>query len=175
MEVVQCVKAILPHMRAARSGHVAAITSVGGLVGQPFNEIYCGSKFAVEGYIESLASYVGPAFGLDFSAVEPGGIESEFVNTVLMKFGATGGMLEDEYLPILQKYLGGRAARAGGIIQTCEEVAAVVMSCLATKKSPIRMRKSPWSEEFTRLKTASDPDGGLIQARVINEMLGGSD
>ena len=99
MGVVRCVKAILPHMRAARTGHVVAITSVGGLAGQPINEIYCGSKFAVEGYIESLASYVGPAFGLDFSAVEPAGIESELVNTVLKKFGATGGMLEDKYLP----------------------------------------------------------------------------
>jgi hypothetical protein len=97
------------------------------------------------------------------------------VNTDLKQFGAAGRMLKEEYLPILQKYLGGREARAAGIMQTSEDVAAVVMSCLAAKKYPIRMSTSPWSEEFKRLKTASDPDGGLIQVRVINEMLGGSD
>jgi NAD(P)-dependent dehydrogenase (short-subunit alcohol dehydrogenase family) len=145
------------------------------LVGQLFNEVYCGSKFAVVGYIESLASYVGPAFGLDFRTVNRAALSRSVVNTDLTQFGATSGVLEDEYLPILQKYLDGRAARAAGITQTSEDVAAVVMSCLATKKSPIRMSTSPWSEEFTRLKTASGPDGGLIQARVINEMLGGLD
>lgn len=39
-------------------------SSVGVLVGQPFNEIYCASKFAVEGYMEALASYGGPSFDL---------------------------------------------------------------------------------------------------------------
>ena len=41
MGVVRCTKAVLPHMRQARAGHVINISSVGGLVGQPFNEIYC--------------------------------------------------------------------------------------------------------------------------------------
>lgn len=45
--VVRCIKAVLPHMRQARSGHVINISSVGGLIGQPFNEFYCAAKFAV--------------------------------------------------------------------------------------------------------------------------------
>jgi len=40
MGVVRCTKAVLPHMRKQRSGHIIAVTSVGGLVGQPFNEFY---------------------------------------------------------------------------------------------------------------------------------------
>jgi len=40
------------------------------------------------------------------------------------------------------------------------------------QKPVVRMRTLLWSEEFTRLKTASDPDGRLIQAKVIKEMLG---
>ncbi len=43
-------------MRAKRSGHILNISSVGGLVGQPFNEIYCAAKFAVEGFTEGLGS-----------------------------------------------------------------------------------------------------------------------
>ena len=53
MGTIRCTKAVLPAMRKARSGHVINISSVGGLVGQPFNEIYCAAKFAVEGYTES--------------------------------------------------------------------------------------------------------------------------
>jgi NAD(P)-dependent dehydrogenase (short-subunit alcohol dehydrogenase family) len=96
--VTRCIKAVMPHMRKARAGHVINISSVGGLVGQPFNEIYCGAKFAVEGLTEAMASYITPAFGIHFTAVEPGGIASEFANTVLEQVEQTGGMLEDEYL-----------------------------------------------------------------------------
>mgnify|MGYP003675960829 FL=1 len=103
MGVVRGVKAVLPHMRKARSGRILAVSSVSGLVGQPFNEVYCASKFAVEDYMESLASYAGPAFGLHFTLVEPGGISSEFAARALQQIAQTGGFLQDEYLPLLQK------------------------------------------------------------------------
>ena len=64
MGVVRCTKAVMPHMRAAASGHIVNISSVGGLVGQPFNEIYCAAKFAVEGYTEAMASYLEEGFGI---------------------------------------------------------------------------------------------------------------
>ena len=176
--VIRCVKAVLPHMREARSGHVIAITSVGGLVGQPFNELYCSTKFAVEGYLEGLASYVGPAFNIDFSLVEPGGIQSEFANSVLAHFQKTGGMIEDDYLPILQKYLGLAQARLTdgdreGVYQTADEVASVVIDVMAQEHPPLRTRTSPWSEAFSELKTQVDPDGRKLQAKVIEQLLGG--
>ncbi|MCF3593879.1 SDR family oxidoreductase [Rhodobacteraceae bacterium LMO-12] len=173
MGVVRCTKAVIPHMRKARSGHVITISSVGGLVGQPFNEIYCAAKFAVEGYSEALASYVTPNFGINFTTVEPGGIQSEFANNVLKQVEDTGGMLEDEYLPILQKYIGGAQNRQGGedIYQTADEVAAVVMQCMEAETPPIRTRTSKWGEDFTRLKTGLDPKGERQQAAVIEQFL----
>jgi NAD(P)-dependent dehydrogenase (short-subunit alcohol dehydrogenase family) len=69
---VRCIKEVIPHMRSARSGHIINISSVGGLVGQPFNELYCASKFAVEGLTEAMATYMEPAFGIKFTVVEPG-------------------------------------------------------------------------------------------------------
>lgn len=173
MGVVRCTKAVLPHMRQARSGHVITISSVGGLVGQPFNEIYCAAKFAVEGYTESLASYVTPHFGINFTAMEPGGISSEFAANVMKHVAATGGMLEDEYLPILQKYVGGSQTRQAGsdIYQTSAEVATVVMGCIEAENPPIRQRTSNWSEAFTKLKTGLDPDGTKQQAAVIEQFL----
>lgn len=173
MGVVRCTKAVIPHMRKARSGHVITISSVGGLVGQPFNEIYCAAKFAVEGYSEALACYVTPNFGINFTTVEPGGIQSEFATNVLKHVQETGGMLEDEYLPILQKYIGGAENRqdGGDIYQTANEVAAVVIDCMAAEKPPIRTRTSKWGEEFARLKTELDPTGEKQQAAVIKQFL----
>ncbi len=171
--VVRCTKAVIGHMRKQRSGHVVTISSVGGLVGQPFNEIYCGAKFAVEGYMEAMASYITPSFGVNFTVVEPGGIQSEFAANVLQQVEETGGMLDDEYLPILQKYIGGSQNRQAGsdIYQTADHVAEVVMECIAAENPPIRRRTSQWGEEFCALKTDLDPDGKKLQAQVIEQFL----
>lgn len=173
MGVVRCTKAVMPHMRKARAGHVINISSVGGLVGQPFNEIYCGAKFAVEGLTEALASYIKPSFGINFTAVEPGGIATEFTNTVLAQMAQTGGMLEDEYLPILQKYAATRANRQDAdASQTPDQVASVVMQVMDNPEPPLRIRTSAWSEAFTKLKTGLDPDGRKLQQMVTAQMLG---
>jgi NAD(P)-dependent dehydrogenase (short-subunit alcohol dehydrogenase family) len=64
-------RAVLPVMRAQRSGLVVAISSTAGLVGAAFNSAYAAAKFAVEGWIESLAPEVAP-FGIRTMVVEPG-------------------------------------------------------------------------------------------------------
>ncbi|WP_299550237.1 SDR family oxidoreductase [uncultured Tateyamaria sp.] len=173
MGVVRCTKALIAHFRERRAGHVITISSVGGLVGQPFNEIYCAAKFAVEGYMEAMASYISPSFGINFTVVEPGGIASEFAANVMKQVEETGGMLDDEYLPILQKYVGGSQTRQAGsdIYQTADEVAAVVMECVASDAPPIRTRTSKWGEAFCALKTDLDPDGKKLQQQVVDTFL----
>ncbi len=175
MGVVRGTKAVMPHMRAAGSGHIVNISSVGGLVGQPFNEIYCAAKFAVEGYTEAMASYVEEGFGIRFSVVEPGGISSDFVKNVQAKVAATGGLLQDSYLPLLQRYLSrGRdraAADREGVFQTPDEVARVVADCIESASPPLRLRTSQWAEDFCRFKTAADPTGKLQQAAVVSRLL----
>ncbi len=174
MGVVRCTKAALPKMRERGQGHIITITSVGGLVGQPFNEIYCAAKFAAEGYMESLASYVGPSFGLHFSLVEPGGIKTEFANNVLQHVAASGGMLEDAYLPLLQKYIGGAETRRDeNIYQTADEVGRVVMNVIHAENPPLRTRTSDWSDKFTHFKTGLDPDGKKQSNMVFETFLGG--
>ncbi len=173
--VVRCIRAVLPHMRERRTGHIINITSVGGLVGQPFNEFYCAAKFAVEGYTESLASYVQPAFNIKFSMIEPGGIATEFVSNVMGKVQSTGGIPDDAYKPVLDIYMGGIRARAAmgetRAYQTPQEVAAVVLDCVNRENPPLRMRTSAWAEKFTEFKTAADPDGGKQQAMVLATFL----
>jgi NAD(P)-dependent dehydrogenase (short-subunit alcohol dehydrogenase family) len=76
-------RAILPVMRAQRSGHVITTTSTAGLVGQEFCAAYSASKFALEGWMESLRYDVEP-YGITTTIVEPG-----FFRTELLVEGAS--------------------------------------------------------------------------------------
>ncbi|MGI4791833.1 MAG: SDR family oxidoreductase [Janthinobacterium lividum] len=64
-------RAVLPIMRSQRSGLVVQLSSVAGIVGQEFVSAYAASKFAVEGWIESLTPEIAP-FGIRTMLVEPG-------------------------------------------------------------------------------------------------------
>lgn len=71
-------RAILPIMRRQRSGQVITITSTAGLVGQEFCAAYAASKFALEGWMESLRFDVAP-YGIKTMAVEPGFFRTELL------------------------------------------------------------------------------------------------
>ena len=64
-------RAVLPVMRAQRSGLVIAISSLAGIVGTEFGSAYSTSKFGMEGWIEALTPEVAP-FGIRTMLVEPG-------------------------------------------------------------------------------------------------------
>ena len=51
---LRLIQAVLPGMKARQSGHIINNSSVFAVIGSPFFEIYCASKFAVEGLTESL-------------------------------------------------------------------------------------------------------------------------
>jgi NAD(P)-dependent dehydrogenase (short-subunit alcohol dehydrogenase family) len=71
-------RAVLPVMRAQRSGLVVVISSTAGIVGQEFCAAYAASKFGVEGWIESLTPEVAP-FGIRTMLVEPGFFRTELL------------------------------------------------------------------------------------------------
>jgi NAD(P)-dependent dehydrogenase (short-subunit alcohol dehydrogenase family) len=71
-------RAVLPVMRAQRSGLVVAISSTAGIVGGEFCTAYAASKFGVEGWIESLTPEVAP-FGIRTMLVEPGFFRTELL------------------------------------------------------------------------------------------------
>ena len=170
--VVRCVKAALPHMRARKAGRIVGVTSVGGLVGQPFGDIYCASKFAIEGYFESLAAYAGVAFGIDFTLVEPGGISSDFAKNVLARMEETGGIYEDDYAPLLQRYMTGGGVRGESVFQTPDQAAEVVRNVLEMDSPPLRIRTSDWARDLCHLKTAADPTGLELRDKVVRMMMG---
>lgn len=162
-------------MRKQKSGQIITITSVGGLVGQPFNELYCGTKFAVEGFMEGLATYVGDAFNIKISCVEPGGISTEFMISAIGKTAVEGQFATGEYLPIFEKYMAGNQKRANEskdqAYQTGLEVANIVLEVAQNENPPLRIRTSQWAEEFCNLKTQADPDGSKIVQKLKDSFL----
>jgi NAD(P)-dependent dehydrogenase (short-subunit alcohol dehydrogenase family) len=75
---INVTRAVLPVMRAQRSGLVVAISSTAGLIGQEFCTAYAASKFGIEGWIESLTPEVAP-FGIRTMLVEPGFFRTELL------------------------------------------------------------------------------------------------
>ena len=68
---------VIPHMRTRRSGRIINISSIGGKIYEPLGAWYHATKFAVEGFSDSLRIELAP-FGIDVVIVEPGPILSEW-------------------------------------------------------------------------------------------------
>ncbi len=71
-------RAVLPVMRKQRSGQVVTFSSTAGLVGQEFVAAYCASKFALEGWMESIRFDIAP-YGITTTIVEPGFFRTELL------------------------------------------------------------------------------------------------
>lgn len=71
------MRAVLPHMRQQRSGHILNLSSVGGVVSFPGAGIYCSTKFALEALSEAMAKEVAP-LGIKVTLVEPGAFRTDF-------------------------------------------------------------------------------------------------
>jgi NAD(P)-dependent dehydrogenase (short-subunit alcohol dehydrogenase family) len=157
--VVAMTQAAMPHLRAA-GGRIVSISSVGGIVGQPFNEAYCAAKFALEGFMESLAP-VAATVGVRVVIVEPGAVASSFV--------ANAGVDREAMLAAAGPYaqaLAGYVARTAGAFanaQTAESAAAVVVSTLVDESRAFRVQTSDNARAFVGIKLA-DLDGARVQA-----------
>lgn len=75
---MKVTKAVLPQMRKQRSGHIITISSTAGLVGYTFCSAYAASKFATDGWMESLETEVAP-FGIKTTIVNPGFFRTELL------------------------------------------------------------------------------------------------
>src|SRR5215469_8992537 len=85
---VAITKAVLPTMRAQRSGHVIMLSSILGLIGQPMVSSYCASKHALEGWAEALRIELR-ALGIKVALVEPGAYKTDiWTRNVMVSRGA---------------------------------------------------------------------------------------
>lgn len=155
--VVQLTQAALPALRAS-GGRVVTVSSVGGIIGQPFNDAYCAAKFAVEGFMESLHP-VAAAQGVAVIVVEPGAVASEFVANATE--GRDAALADaGPYAPQLAAYLD-RTAGAFAAAQQPAEVAAVIERVLTEAEPPFRVQTSDAARAFVGIKLA-DLDGSAV-------------
>ncbi|MCX4587370.1 SDR family NAD(P)-dependent oxidoreductase [Streptomyces sp. NBC_01481] len=157
--VLHVSKAALLHLRAS-GGRLITVTSVGGVVGQPFNEAYCAAKFAVEGYMESLAP-VAAKLGVTVSVVEPGAVATEFVNNLGVDPEAAVAAA-GPYTDALRAYVDRTVSQFLSGAQTPAEVAENVLETLVADRPAFRVQTSDWARAFTGTKLA-DLDGSAVQ------------
>ena len=78
--VVRVVNELLPHFREQGGGRIVALSSIGGLIGIPFQAYYSAGKFALEGWAEAMAYEVAP-FDITVTLVEPGNFKTDFTDS----------------------------------------------------------------------------------------------
>ncbi|MHC6229124.1 SDR family NAD(P)-dependent oxidoreductase [Arthrobacter sp. MMS24-T111] len=157
--VVALTRAALPHLRES-GGRVVTISSVGGIVGQPFNEAYCAAKFAVEGFLESLQP-VAKTVGVGVHVIEPGAVSSNFVANAGIDVPA---LLETagSYTPAISAYLERTSTQfASSSAQQPADVAAVVLATMEGAEPAFRIQTSSWAHDFVATKLA-DLDGSRV-------------
>jgi NAD(P)-dependent dehydrogenase (short-subunit alcohol dehydrogenase family) len=132
--VLQVTWAALPVMRAARKGRIFNLSSLGGLIGGQLASLYCATKFAVEGFSESLAKEVAP-FGIHVTIVEPGPFRTDFLTARSLRFANKRIADYDDRRATL---LAGIEERNGRQPGDPAKLAEAVVSLSRTDKPPLR-------------------------------------
>jgi len=158
--VARVTKAVLPAMRAARTGRVITVTSLNGVVALPFSDAYNAAKFAVEGLMESLAT-VMREFEVYISVVEPGPVRTAF-------FANVGGHVDnisddDPYAELINRF-NARMAALGSGGQSAESVADVIREIAADPSPALRYQSSEQSRAIAAQKLVDTTGRSILAA-----------
>ncbi len=131
---VRVLQQVLPAMRAHGGGRIVLMSSIGGVIGIPFQAFYSAGKFALEGLGEALAYEVAP-FGVHVTLVEPGNVKTDFTASRRMAQAAGG-----------DRVYGAALTKAVGLMERDEangvpaaDVAAAVRRVLESRRPPRRV------------------------------------
>ena len=137
--VVNMCKVVLPYMRKARRGKIINISSIGGVMGIPYQGFYSASKFAVEGYSEALALEVHP-FHIKVCIVEPGDFNTGFTdNRNISEATIVNTDYKESFLKSLE--IIEKEERNG-----ChpKKLGHAICKIVACKNPPFRTKVGPW-------------------------------
>lgn len=101
MGCVNMCQAVLPYMRQQRSGRIINVSSIGGVMGLPYQGFYSASKFAIEGFSEALSAEV-KRFGIEVCLVEPGDFATGFTAS---RRNSEATLKDPDYGPIFERSL----------------------------------------------------------------------
>ncbi|MBB5466797.1 NAD(P)-dependent dehydrogenase (short-subunit alcohol dehydrogenase family) [Paraburkholderia sp. CI2] len=144
---VSAIQAVLPYMRARRSGHIVNITSMGGIVTFPGLGVYHGSKFALEGISEALSKEVAD-LGIRVTAVEPGAFRTEWAGRSMNRGSASIADYEPLFAPLRKA----RAERSGKQPGDPAKAASAILTLVDSPKPPVHLPLGTDALAFIRCK-----------------------
>jgi NAD(P)-dependent dehydrogenase (short-subunit alcohol dehydrogenase family) len=130
--VLELTRALLPTFRAQKHGRIVIVSSQAGFAGQPANSIYCASKWALEGWAESIA-YELDAFGIHVILVEPGPYKTQIWRST-PRLAPVGSA----YLPWLRQVFHGADQHEARRARDPVEVAITIADALESPRPRFR-------------------------------------
>ncbi|MCP1337786.1 SDR family oxidoreductase [Futiania mangrovi] len=163
--LLEVTKAVLPHMRANRSGTIVNISSIGGQITFPLGTLYHGTKFAVEGLSEALHYELEP-LGIRVRIVEPGMIKTDFGGR---SFDFAMDESLSDYAPTAEA-MGRLFGKLASDPSAPEVVAGVIWDAANETGDRLRFRAGPDADRLLGDRKAQD-DGTI--AAIIKHFEGG--
>jgi NAD(P)-dependent dehydrogenase (short-subunit alcohol dehydrogenase family) len=136
--VLAVTRAVLPHLRERRRGHIVQMSSVGGVVANPGHAAYATSKFALEGMSEALAGEVRP-FGIRVTIVEPGPFRTDFHGRS-MEYAEP---IDDYQNTVAGEMRARLASQSGAQPNDPRRAAEAIIWAVREERSPLRLPLGP--------------------------------
>ena len=128
------IKAVLPHMRTRRAGHIFGVTSMGGLMTVPGLAYYHGSKYALEGILETVGKEV-KAFGIHVTAIEPGSFRTDWAGRSMVR---TERSISD-YDELMNPVRANRIAASGNQLGDPTKAGHAILTVLESPNPPAHL------------------------------------
>lgn len=155
------VRAVLPRMRAARSGAIVQMSSQGGRMSFPAVGSYSAGKFALEGWSEALAGEVAP-FGIRVLIVEPSRFRTQFNASDVLRSSSQNAAYDDVIAAVRADMAGADGRQEGDPVRA----AAIIRRMLEEPDAPLRL---PLGAEAVKNLTAAH-ERGLAEIRRWAEL-----
>ncbi len=133
MGCVNMCQAVLPHMRRVRKGKIINLSSIGGVMGLPYQGFYSASKFAIEGFSEALSAEVR-GFGIKVCMIEPGDFATGFTGS---RRNSQTTLDDPDYGPIFRRSLDIIEKEENGGLKP-EVLARRIVKLVEKKNPPLR-------------------------------------
>ncbi|MEO0560993.1 MAG: SDR family oxidoreductase [Chloroflexota bacterium] len=133
--LMEVTRAFLPHLRGNKSGVILNVSSIGGLITFPYISLYHSTKWAVEGFSESLY-YELAQVGVQVKIIEPGGVSTDFGGRSLVMAMPDESLAE--YLPSVQKFMANREANGSAGFSTAEYLAEEIFKAATDGTDQLR-------------------------------------
>jgi len=156
---IEMMKAVAPHMIAAKRGRIVNIGSISGILTTPFAGIYCASKAALHSISEAARMELAP-FGIDVVIVQPGGVKSQFGETAAEHVITKPDSAYQRFADGIAK----RARASQQYSESAESVAKQIADATTRDTAPYILRVGHGGNLYPAMKR-------LLPARLLDKIL----